>query len=196
MVRAPPNPQYVAVYDLPERPEPARSNPPPALSTPSQPRLATASASSAATGHNAAVGSAHVDKRRRTSGPAATPSGIGASATPPATSPGGTPRNAGGTLWRGASYSPLPERVAEAKVPGIYSNLMTFLGGGRACIGFKFSQLEMKVILCLLLSKFTLTPSDKEIHWNLSGVRFPTVDGNSKPSMPMNVALYKGSVHA
>ncbi|TBU34358.1 cytochrome P450 [Dichomitus squalens] len=92
--------------------------------------------------------------------------------------------------------SPLPESVAEAKVPGIYSNLMTFLGGGRACIGFKFSQLEMKVILCLLLSKFTFTPSDKKIHWNLSGVRFPTVDGNSKPSMPMNVALYKGSVHA
>ncbi|EJF59821.1 cytochrome P450 [Dichomitus squalens] len=92
--------------------------------------------------------------------------------------------------------SPLPESVAEAKVPGIYSNLMTFLGGGRACIGFKFSQLEMKVILCLLLSKFTFTPSDKKIHWNLSGVRFPTVDGSPKPSMPMNVALYKGSVHA
>ena len=35
---------------------------------------------------------------------------------------------------------------AEADViVGIYSNLLTFLGGGRACIGFKFSQLEMSM---------------------------------------------------
>ena len=39
---------------------------------------------------------------------------------------------------------------AEADViVGIYSNLLTFLGGGRACIGFKFSQLEMSM-WCLL----------------------------------------------
>ena len=38
---------------------------------------------------------------------------------------------------------PLPETVTDAKIPGVYANLMTFLGGGRACIGFKFSQLEM-----------------------------------------------------
>ncbi|KZT66909.1 cytochrome P450 [Daedalea quercina L-15889] len=30
---------------------------------------------------------------------------------------------------------PLPEVVKEAHVPGDYSHLMTFLGGGRACIG-------------------------------------------------------------
>ncbi|GLB40486.1 putative cytochrome P450 [Lyophyllum shimeji] len=39
--------------------------------------------------------------------------------------------------------SPLPQAVQDAHIPGIYSNLMTFLGGGRACTGFKFSQLEM-----------------------------------------------------
>ncbi|KAG5353552.1 hypothetical protein C0989_005524 [Termitomyces sp. Mn162] len=38
---------------------------------------------------------------------------------------------------------PLPEALCEARIPGIYSHLLTFLGGGRACIGFKFSQLEM-----------------------------------------------------
>jgi cytochrome P450 len=40
---------------------------------------------------------------------------------------------------------PLPKTLTEndAKVPGVYSHLMTFLGGARACIGFKFSQLEM-----------------------------------------------------
>ncbi|KAJ3480633.1 hypothetical protein NLI96_g8209 [Meripilus lineatus] len=39
--------------------------------------------------------------------------------------------------------SPLPEAVTIARIPGVYSNLMTFAGGGRSCIGFKFSQLEM-----------------------------------------------------
>ncbi|KAI0270686.1 cytochrome P450 [Gloeopeniophorella convolvens] len=39
--------------------------------------------------------------------------------------------------------SPLPESVAEAKIQGVYSNTMTFIGGPRSCIGFKFSQLEM-----------------------------------------------------
>ncbi|KAI0718780.1 cytochrome P450 [Cerioporus squamosus] len=87
--------------------------------------------------------------------------------------------------------SPLPENVTEAKIPGVYSNLMTFLGGGRACIGFKFSQLEMKVILCLLLSKFTFAKSDKNVRWNLAGVRFPTVGDAGKASLPMKVALYK-----
>ncbi|EIW61094.1 cytochrome P450 [Trametes versicolor FP-101664 SS1] len=85
----------------------------------------------------------------------------------------------------------LPESVTEAKIPGIYSNLMTFLGGGRACIGFKFSQLEMKVVLCQLLTKFTFAPSAKPVVWNLSGVRFPTVAEATKPSMPMMVGLYK-----
>ncbi|CDO75795.1 hypothetical protein BN946_scf184934.g10 [Trametes cinnabarina] len=30
--------------------------------------------------------------------------------------------------------SPLPPTLMQAKIPGIYSNLMTFLGGGRACM--------------------------------------------------------------
>ena len=29
---------------------------------------------------------------------------------------------------------PLPESVTGAKMPGVYSNLMTFMGGGRACM--------------------------------------------------------------
>ena len=48
----------------------------------------------------------------------------------------------------------------------------------------------------MLLSKFTFEPSDKEITWNLSAVRFPTVGSSMKPSMPMKVGLYKGSVPA
>ncbi|KAJ3489260.1 hypothetical protein NLI96_g2239 [Meripilus lineatus] len=86
--------------------------------------------------------------------------------------------------------SPLPGSVTDARVPGVYSNMMTFLGGGRSCIGFKFSQLEMKVVLSLLLGSFKFSLPDHEIVWNLAGVKYPTVGRISNtPSMPMKVEL-------
>ncbi|KAI0329087.1 cytochrome P450 [Cubamyces sp. BRFM 1775] len=88
---------------------------------------------------------------------------------------------------------PLPTAVSEARIPGVYANLMTFLGGGRACIGFKFSQLEMKVILSVILPRFTFEKSEKPIVWNLSGVRYPAVGKyGGKACLPMKVSLYKG----
>lgn len=90
---------------------------------------------------------------------------------------------------------------------------MTFIGGGRACIGFKFSQLEMssccclfpdmyfrpdppsaEVVLVMLLAKFTFAPSDQEIYWNLAGIQYPTVgNDSSQPQLPMKVGLVKSS---
>ncbi|OSD06387.1 cytochrome P450 [Trametes coccinea BRFM310] len=87
--------------------------------------------------------------------------------------------------------SPLPDAVLDAKIPGVYSNLMTFLGGGRACIGFKFSQLEMKVLLSLLLANFTFEPTDQPIIWNLGGIRYPSLANDRKKiSLPMKVGIY------
>ncbi|KAJ3534433.1 hypothetical protein NM688_g7137 [Phlebia brevispora] len=84
--------------------------------------------------------------------------------------------------------SPLPAAVAETRMPGVYSNLMSFSGGNRACIGFKFSQLEMKVILSTLLARFRFSPSDKDIVWNISGIVYPTVGKlSTKPSLPVMV---------
>ncbi|KAF9439655.1 cytochrome P450 [Macrolepiota fuliginosa MF-IS2] len=86
---------------------------------------------------------------------------------------------------------PLPEKVIEAHMPGIYSHLMTFLGGGRACIGFKFSQLEMKVVLAVLLASFKFEDSGKKIKWKFPGIAVPVVEGNdaTHPSLPMVVSL-------
>ncbi|KAL1745738.1 cytochrome P450 [Schizophyllum fasciatum] len=64
----------------------------------------------------------------------------------------------------------LPKSVTDAHVPGVYSHLMTFLGGGRACIGFKFSQLEMKVVLVELLDAFIVSPSPKKVQWRMSNI--------------------------
>ncbi|KIJ60897.1 hypothetical protein HYDPIDRAFT_42968 [Hydnomerulius pinastri MD-312] len=85
---------------------------------------------------------------------------------------------------------PLPSSVTEAQIPGVYSHLMTFLGGGRACIGFKFSQLEMKIVLPLMLESFRFTPS-QEIIWTLPGISTPGVRGsiNAKYQLPLNVEL-------
>ncbi|KAJ7216239.1 cytochrome P450 [Mycena rebaudengoi] len=87
--------------------------------------------------------------------------------------------------------SPLPQSVTDAPIPGVYSNLLTFLGGPRSCIGFKFSQLEMKVILSLLVGrfKFSLSDKDSEISWKMSSIAVPNVGSDPTPQLPMNVEL-------
>ncbi|KAI9069463.1 cytochrome P450 [Trametes sanguinea] len=95
--------------------------------------------------------------------------------------------------WRPERWlEPLPSAVEEAHVPGVYSHLMTFIGGSRACIGFKFSQLEMKVVLATLLPAFQFDMSDKPIFWNAAGVAYPsTHEESTKPEMPMRVTRIK-----
>ncbi|KAI0347457.1 cytochrome P450 [Trametopsis cervina] len=84
--------------------------------------------------------------------------------------------------------SPLPESVVKAKIPGVYAHQMTFLGGGRACIGFKFSQLEMKVVLSVLLESFKFSLGQKDITWNFASPAYPTVGKiSTKASLPLNV---------
>ncbi|PIL34530.1 cytochrome P450 [Ganoderma sinense ZZ0214-1] len=78
--------------------------------------------------------------------------------------------------------APFPQALEEARIPGVYSNLMTFSGGARSCIGFKFSQLEMKIVLATLLSIFAFELSDKEITWNSAAVMYPTMGEESMKS--------------
>ncbi|KAG6827437.1 hypothetical protein H0H92_011792 [Tricholoma furcatifolium] len=64
---------------------------------------------------------------------------------------------------------------SRARLPGIYSGMMTFLGGGRSCVGYKFAQVEMKILLSALLSKFEFISTDETIVWNLSQIISPSV---------------------
>ncbi|CAE6458178.1 unnamed protein product [Rhizoctonia solani] len=89
---------------------------------------------------------------------------------------------------------PLPDSVNESKIPGVYSNTMTFLGGPRSCIGFKFSQLEMKVVLSSLVSSFRFDLGPEELVWTAAGVVKPHArhgDGtiDPEPSMRMKITL-------
>ncbi|KAI0641776.1 cytochrome P450 [Trametes meyenii] len=89
--------------------------------------------------------------------------------------------------------SPLPESLTDAKIPGVYSNIMTFLGGARSCIGFKFSILEMKAVLSLLLPKFVFEQSGAPVCWNSAAVLYPSVGGyGGKASLPMKLRLVGG----
>jgi len=91
--------------------------------------------------------------------------------------------------WRPERWlSPLPDSVTQARMPGIYSHTMSFLGGGRACIGFKFSQLEMKAVLSVLVESFRFSSADKEIMWNMGGISSPSVKGHQEPQLPLIIS--------
>jgi len=84
----------------------------------------------------------------------------------------------------------LPESLTEARVPGVYSHMLTFLGGIRSCIGFKFSQLEMKVMISLLVEKYKFYPAKEEIDWEMNDITTPIVKGQPGYSkLPLKVAL-------
>ncbi|KAG8895510.1 hypothetical protein FRB99_000505 [Tulasnella sp. 403] len=51
----------------------------------------------------------------------------------------------------------LPEAVKSQ--PGLYQNIMTFSAGPRSCIGMRFSIMEMKTFLYVLVSAFTFEPA-------------------------------------
>ncbi|KAJ3559694.1 hypothetical protein NM688_g181 [Phlebia brevispora] len=93
--------------------------------------------------------------------------------------------------------SPLPEALKSVRLPSVYTSLMTFVGGSRACIGFKFSELEMKVALYTLLRAFKFQPSGKTIQWNFAGLSFPTVvPDDSSPSLPLMVETFAKEMSA
>lgn len=87
--------------------------------------------------------------------------------------------------------APLPPSVGEAHIPGVYAHQMTFLAGNRACIGFKFALLEMKVVLSALLTHFKFSAGKDEIEWIHAGIYQPIVGKNLKPTLPVRVDVLR-----
>jgi len=85
---------------------------------------------------------------------------------------------------------PLPETVQEAHIQGVYANTMTFSGGPRACLGFKFAQLEIKVALSQLIPAFRFEPTGAEIVWLYDAISKPSVKGSvESPGSPSTATL-------
>ncbi|KAH0833223.1 cytochrome P450 [Lanmaoa asiatica] len=102
-----------------------------------------------------------------------------------------------------ASTEKTPGAKGRMKYPGVYASMMTFLGGGRACIGFKFAEMEISkprshVMLCVKSDTHSITSEQvvttlisrihfalpsvpdgngnvKEIYWKINGLQVPVV---------------------
>ncbi|KAJ6609032.1 cytochrome P450 [Mycena sp. CBHHK59/15] len=83
--------------------------------------------------------------------------------------------------------SPLPDTVSDAALPGVYFQLLPFGGGYKACIGFKFAELQMKLTLFTLLSAFRLELTDAKIVWNMHMVATPSVEGVAGSQFPIKL---------
>ncbi|KAI9066918.1 cytochrome P450 [Trametes sanguinea] len=84
------------------------------------------------------------------------------------------------------------EKLGQTYV-GVTSNLMTFSAGLQACIGWRFSIIEMQAILVELIEQFEFTiPENKpEIVRFAAGLVAPLVKDDMKagPQMPLRVSL-------
>ncbi|PFH46929.1 hypothetical protein AMATHDRAFT_153366 [Amanita thiersii Skay4041] len=85
-------------------------------------------------------------------------------------------------------------RDKDTRLPGIYAGMMSFLGGGRSCVGYKFALIEIKIILVTLLTRFKFALAEEkgtEIVWNMSQIISPsvrnTVAGTEHKGMPLRV---------
>jgi len=55
----------------------------------------------------------------------------------------------------------LPESVAS--LPGLYANTLTFSAGPRSCIGQRFSLIELKTFLYVLITNFLFSETDEKV---------------------------------
>ncbi|KAG8852487.1 hypothetical protein FRB96_008675 [Tulasnella sp. 330] len=101
------------------------------------------------------------------------------------------------SIWGEDALEFKPERWLDTnkhprvnELPGVYSGLMTFLGGSRHCIGYRFSLLQLKVMIFTLIRSisFTLPDSPPVIIKRSEIVTLPVIkqaDGTEKSAMPL-----------
>ncbi|KAF7356022.1 hypothetical protein MVEN_00931600 [Mycena venus] len=82
----------------------------------------------------------------------------------------------------------------EAKLPGAYSGMMTFLSGAKVCPGRIFAILEMKLILSVLLLAFSFDPISEPIDWQMGIAIEPRVHGREKEGIQVPVCVTTLSV--
>ncbi|KAJ3824342.1 cytochrome P450 [Lentinula raphanica] len=83
---------------------------------------------------------------------------------------------------------------AASSIPGVWGNMMTFLGGTHACIGYRFSLVEMKALLFVLIRafEFDLAVDADDIVGKLAMVRRPHVRSEPEKGsqLPLLMKLY------
>ncbi|KAI0258648.1 cytochrome P450 [Gloeopeniophorella convolvens] len=104
------------------------------------------------------------------------------------------------SIWGADADEFKPERwesIPEAAkaIPGVWSNLLTFINGAHACIGYRFSIIEMKALLFTFVRAFEF-----ELQVPASGIICKTMivgrpflasDPDKGPQLPVTVRLAK-----
>ncbi|KAF9235966.1 cytochrome P450 [Melanogaster broomeanus] len=108
--------------------------------------------------------------------------------------------NASEELWGDDAHEFKPERwdnVPEAvsRIPGLWSHLLSFLGGPRSCIAYRFALVEMKAILFTLVRAFEFelaVPASEIGTCSLVAQRtFLRSDPTKKPQLPLLLKPYQ-----
>ncbi|KIK68810.1 hypothetical protein GYMLUDRAFT_36303 [Collybiopsis luxurians FD-317 M1] len=104
------------------------------------------------------------------------------------------------TLWGEDSMEFNPDRwdnlpEAVSAIPGVWGHMLTFLGGARACIGYRFSVAEIKALLFTLVRgfEFELAVPREDVIAKSTVVQRPRLksekDGGSQ--LPLLVRVYQ-----
>ncbi|EJD52728.1 cytochrome-450 hydroxylase [Auricularia subglabra TFB-10046 SS5] len=88
--------------------------------------------------------------------------------------------------FKPSRWDNLPETALNQ--PGVYSHMMTFSMGPRACIGYRFSIMEMKIFLSTLLTRFEFTDPDPIFKSNVVLTR-PYVKGKGKEGSQLPIRI-------
>ncbi|KAI0268696.1 cytochrome-450 hydroxylase [Gloeopeniophorella convolvens] len=71
-------------------------------------------------------------------------------------------------IWGKDAWQFIPDRwdnlpEAVTSLPGLYANTLTFSAGPRSCIGQRFSLIEMKTFLYILITNFVFSETDEKV---------------------------------
>jgi len=90
-------------------------------------------------------------------------------------------------------WESIPEPAT--KIPGVWGNLLTFLGGSHACIGYRFSVVEMKAIMFTLIRAFEFelaVPKEKIAKRSMIVTRPVDLSGSDETNrLPIIVRPYR-----
>jgi len=103
-------------------------------------------------------------------------------------------------MWGPDAHEFKPERWddlpnAVSNMPGVWSHLLTFLGGPRACIAYRFAIVEMKAFLFTVVRAFEFEPAvpASQIGKKPALVQHPFLHGDptDKPQLPLLIKSYR-----
>ncbi|KAL4062012.1 cytochrome P450 [Scleroderma citrinum] len=99
-------------------------------------------------------------------------------------------------LWGEDAHEFNPDRwlrdtVKEGATVGVYANLLTFLGGPRACLGWRLAIIETQAFLLEIIGKLEWSLSEKatRIRREACGLVVPTVEGEVERGVQMPLVV-------